>query len=133
VGRQAFLFLDQYNDIRIQNARLLSDSLGGNGKFKIPEPDHNGRSVYLRFPILLQNKETREKAFRQLNQKRLGASHSYPTPLSQVIGFKKYLADHDDLSGAQFVSDRILTLPTHPYVAESDIKKITLTLNDSLT
>ena len=71
----------------------------------------------------------REKAFVQLNQKRLGASLSYPTPLNQITGFKKYLANDGDFPGAQFVSETILTLPTHPYVTEGDIEKIVSTIN----
>jgi perosamine synthetase len=132
VGQQTFLSLDRYNKTRIENARLLNDSLSGNGSLRIPKPNHDGRSVYLRFPILFQNKEAREKAFRQLNQKRLGASLSYPIPLNQIIGFRKYLAGQDEFPGAQFVSDRILTLPTHPYVREYDIDRIISSL-DSLT
>jgi dTDP-4-amino-4,6-dideoxygalactose transaminase len=127
VGQQIFLSLDRYNEIRIQNARLLNKNL--NGTLKIPKPNPDGRPVYLRFPILFQNKETREKAFVQLNQKRLGTNRSYPTPLSQIVGFRKYLAGDDDFPGAQFVSDRILTLPTHPYVTQDDIEKIVSAIN----
>jgi perosamine synthetase len=128
-GQQTFLSLDRYNKTRIQNARLLNDSLSGNGSLRIPKPNHDGQCVYLRFPILLQNKETRERAFKQLNQKRLGASLSYPIPLNQITDFRKYLASQDEFPGAQFVSDRILTLPTHPYVKEDDIEKIASVIN----
>jgi perosamine synthetase len=129
IGRKTFLCLDKYNEIRIQNAHLFSDHLGENNLLKIPRPYPDSHSVYLRFPILFRNKETRERAFRQLNQKRLGASLSYPTPLNRIIGFRQYLTDQDECPGAQFVSDRILTLPTHPYVTENDIKKIASLIN----
>jgi dTDP-4-amino-4,6-dideoxygalactose transaminase len=129
VGQQTFSFLDQYNEARVQHAQLLNKNLGDNGALKIPKPNIDGSSVYLRFPVLFQNKETREKAFVQLNQKRLGASTSYPTPLNQIPGFRKYLPGGDDFPGAQFVADRILTLPTHPYVTEGDIKKIVSTIH----
>ena len=129
IGRKTFLCLDKYNQIRIQNARLLNDSLSGNGKLKIPKENHDGRCVYLRFPILFPTKETRDHVFQKLSQQRLGASLSYPTPLNRIIGFRKYLTDQDECPGAQFVSDRILTLPTHPYVTENDIKKIASLIN----
>jgi perosamine synthetase len=129
LGQKTFLYLDKYNEIRIQNAQLLNNNLSDNGALRIPKPNPDGSSVYLRFPILFQKKGTREKAFKQLSKKRLGASHSYPTPLNQISGFKKYLANDGDFPGAQFVSERILTLPTHPYVNESDIEKIVSVIN----
>jgi perosamine synthetase len=129
VGQHTFSLLDQYNEIRIQNAQLLNKSLNGNSALEIPKSNGDGKSVYLRLPILFQNKETREKALMQLNQKRLGASLSYPIPLDQISGFRKYLDGQDEFPGAQFVSERILTLPTHPYINESDIEKIVSVIN----
>ena len=129
VGRKTFSWLERYNEIRIQNSRLFNDRLGVNEHLKIPRPDPNGKSVYLRFPIIYDKRDDREKTFRELHRKRLGASTSYPTPLNQIIGFKKYLAGDDDFPGAQFVSDRILTLPTHPYVTQDDIEKIVSAIN----
>ena len=124
IGHKTFLYLDKYNEIRIQNARLFNNHLGENNLLRIPKPTPDSRSVYLRFPVLFRIKEEREKAFQRLNQNRLGASTSYPTPLNQIGGFTKYLTNDGNFPGAQFVSDRILTLPTHPYVKESDIEKI---------
>jgi dTDP-4-amino-4,6-dideoxygalactose transaminase len=49
--------------------------------------------------------------------------------LNQIPGFRKYLTGDDNFPGAQFVADRILTLPTHPYVTEDDIKKIVSVIN----
>jgi dTDP-4-amino-4,6-dideoxygalactose transaminase len=129
VGQKTFSNVDHLNDIRIHNAQSLRKTLGGNTALKMPEPKGDGKSVYLRFPILFQNKEMREKVFVQLNRKRLGASTSYPTPLNQIPGFRKYLSGDDDFPGAQYVSDRILTLPTHPYVTDDDIKKIVSVIN----
>jgi len=133
VGHKTFFNLDHFNEIRIQNAHLLNEKLGLNSTIRLPKANRDSKSVYLRFPVLFKNRETRDQAFQSLNQKRLGASRSYPTPLNQITGFRKYLACNDDLPGAQFVSDRILTLPTHPYVKESDIQQITSIINKRLT
>jgi len=129
VGQRSFLFLDRYNEVRVQNAQLLNKSLIKNYALRIPEPHSNGKCVYLRFPVVFQSKEMRQKAFVQLNQKRLGASVSYPKPLNQIAVFKKYLANDGDFPGAQHVSDRILTLPTHPCVTKDDINKIVSTIH----
>ena len=59
-----------------------------------------------------------------LRRRRLGASRSYLTPLNEILGFRRYLGAEEDYPGAKFVADRILTLPTHPYVTEYDIQKM---------
>lgn len=129
MGEKTFLYLDQYNKIRVQNARLLKDGLKENALLGIPRPNPDGYSVYLRFPIIFKKKETRQQVYKVLNQNGLGASTSYPTPLNQIQNFKKYLRDKGNFSGAQFVAERILTLPTHPYVKEEDIQNIISTVN----
>jgi len=129
VGQRAFFSLDRYNEIRIRNARLFNQNLRSNESLIIPNPDVAGQPVYLRFPILFREKETRRRIFRILSRRRLGASCSYPTPLNEIVGFGKYLSADDDFPGAKFVADRILTLPTHPYVEVRDIERMTRTIN----
>jgi dTDP-4-amino-4,6-dideoxygalactose transaminase len=129
VGRRAFLSLDPYNEIRKRNARLLSHNLGHNESLRIPKPFVAGQPVYLRFPILFPEKEIRRHVIWILNRGRLGASRSYPTPLNEIPAFRTYLYAEEDYPGAKFVADRILTLPTHPYVNEQDIQKIVSRIN----
>jgi hypothetical protein len=129
VGRRAFSSLDRYNEIRIQNARLLNDNLCDNESLRIPNPDAAGQPVYLRFPIVFLKKEVRRRIFRGLSRRGLGASRSYPTPLNEIPGFKLYLSADGDYPGAKFVADRILTLPTHPYVNEYDIQRMISKIN----
>ena len=129
VGRRAFLSLDRYNEIRIRNARLLNDNLCDNESLRIPKPFVGGQPVYLRFPIVFPKKEVRRRVFWILSRRRLGASRSYLTPLNEIPAFRKYLCAEDDYPGAKFVADRILTLPTHPYVTEQDIQKIVSRIN----
>jgi len=69
--------------------------------------------------------------FQKLSQQRLGVSYSYLTALNEIIGFRKYLDNEDDFPGARFVADRILTLPTHPYLRMDDFQKITSVINET--
>jgi dTDP-4-amino-4,6-dideoxygalactose transaminase len=124
VGRRAFVSLDPYNEIRIRNARLLHRSLCNNESLKIPNQDVAAQPVYLKFPIVFPEKKVRRRVFWILNRRRLGASCSYPSPLNEISAFRRYLSVEDDYPGAKFVADRILTLPTHPYVTEQDIQRI---------
>ncbi len=129
IGKNTFSYLDQYNEIRVRNARLIKSALVDNDSVGIPKQKPDRHSVYLRFPIIFEKREVRQKAYDLLNQDRLGASLSYPIPLGQISAFRKYVNREGDFPGAQFVADRIVTLPTHPYVRENDIQKIASVIN----
>ena len=122
IGQKIFHCLDEYNAIRIRHASSLLDSLLSNRSISIPRPNPDSKAVYLRFPILFPRRELREKAYRLLTQKGLGANPSYPCPLGQIEGFRKYLANEKgSYPGASFLADGLLTLPTHSFVQNSDI------------
>lgn len=129
VGRRAFLSLDPYNKIRMRNARLFNHALCQNDSLSIPKAFVGREPVYLRFPIVFHKKEVRWRVFSILSRRRLGASCSYPVPLNEIPAFRTYLCAEDDFPGAKFVAERILTLPTHPYLNEDDIQKIVSKIN----
>jgi dTDP-4-amino-4,6-dideoxygalactose transaminase len=133
IGRKVFCRLDHYNQIRIRNAHAIKNGLKPLLDLRVPRPEPKARSVYLRFPILFAEEETREQVFQLLHQQGLGVSCSYPTPLNKVSSFKKYLVGEDDFPGARFVAKRILTLPTHSYVEKSDIGSIVSTIHGVTT
>ena len=49
----------------------------------------------------------------------------YPKPLHLQMAFKELEHRKGDFQVSESVSDRILSLPMHPYLSESDIDKIT--------
>jgi len=124
MGRRSFLSLDQYNEIRIRNAKILNHHLCQNESLTIPKPFVAAQPVYLRFPIVFPDKRVRRRVFWILRRRRLGASRGYLTPLNEIPGFRRFLCGEDEYPGAKFVADGILTLPTHPYVTEHDIQRI---------
>ena len=131
VGRRTLANLDHENEIRIHNAFFYRNSLLSNPDLLIPSGPPEAHSVYLRFPVLFKSKEDREKALLLLNKERLGASSSYPTPLDQIPGFRKSLIGDCEIPNARWVSDRILTLPTHRYVREEDRERIVSLVNSA--
>jgi dTDP-4-amino-4,6-dideoxygalactose transaminase len=128
IGHKTFTRLDEYNEIRIQNATKIKKCLSYEDHIRFPGPEHNGRSVYLRLPLIFDDEEMRNQALRLLQKQRLGASCSYPMSLNRISAFSKHIINENDLSGSHFVANRILTLPTHPYVVDDDIDRITTTI-----
>ncbi len=125
-GLKTFPNLDRYNEIRMENALFLRAGLSSRDSIGVPAPDPRGRSVYLRFPVLPGSRREREDAYSRAAALRLGVTRSYPTPLGDIPDFRKYLVfgAGDDYPGARSVAERVLTLPTHPYVSKEDLSSI---------
>ncbi len=85
-------------------------------------PVSGAEPVYLRYPLLVDDKQTR---LRLLDQKRaLGISASYPKALSQLTEIRHKLVGQPDCPGAEWVAQQIVTLPTHAYVRQQDMSEI---------
>lgn len=126
LASRAFSYLDQYNEVRVRNASHLKDRLDYR---LISRPEEKGEPVYLRFPIMFADQSLREELFSLLNGYGLGVNKSYPTPLNRIEKFRPYLVSDKEYPGAEEVSTRILTLPTHPYVKPQEIDKIASLIN----
>jgi len=130
VGQETFSRLDQLNQTRAQKAETLKTNLKKNRKISIPKTHDGAESVYLRFPVIFASPQDRLKALNLLVEKGLGANPSYPTPLDKLEGFKRYIVNKgEDLPGARYLADRILTLPTHIYVTSSDLDQMVGIIN----
>lgn len=124
IGRRTLRYLDTYNNIRVENARILTRELRTVHGIVLPKPDPGGRSVFLRYPVLLPDSARRAKVFEKLSASGLGISCSYPLPLHRVPGFQVDLADEKDFPRASRIAETILTLPAHPYVKPDELRKI---------
>jgi len=125
LGAQVFPLLDSYNEIRRENADPLRAGMEGVEGIEIPRPVQNGKPVYLRFPILARDTTHRSRLLKRIRQAGIGASTSYPTAIVDIPGIQRYLShDHQPCPQARSIAERIITLPTHPYVTPADIEKM---------
>lgn len=117
--------LESLNTVRVKNSRKLAEELLRLERFKIPGYNETFCPTYLRFPVLTQNSVWRQRAIVALRRQGIVASKMYPSTIRQIAGIEKYLASPaDDFPGAQEVVEKLLALPTHPYLRESDMRKI---------
>jgi|CXWL01.1.fsa_nt_gi dTDP-4-amino-4,6-dideoxygalactose transaminase len=87
------------------------------------EPGRIEEAAYLRVPVIMPTAE-KKRALCALGAKEgLGLSPLYPTPISQIPELKSLLPN-DSFPGSQILADRLVTLPVHQYVEESDISRI---------
>jgi perosamine synthetase len=83
----------------------------------------DGGHPYLRLPMVAANAEEKNRLF-ALSQKRgLGLALAYPTPINEIPEIRSTF-DGQRFPTARTVSERLLTLPTHPWVSERDKRAI---------
>ncbi|MEX5216509.1 MAG: DegT/DnrJ/EryC1/StrS family aminotransferase [Nitrospira sp.] len=87
----------------------------------VPHPQ--AESVQLRFPLLLKNGEERRRLCALSKEHGLGISHFYPTAIQEIPELRSALSAIR-APGASLLAERLVTLPTHQYVTNQDIKRI---------
>ena len=126
--------LDEFLAVRQANAEtLLSLVRRLPGVHTICAGRH-ATPAYLRLPLLLESEQTRDHAIAVLTGAGLGATRSYPLSLADVPELQPSLVpDPRPLDGGRQVARTIVTLPTHPFVAADDIRRIGALLQATLT
>jgi dTDP-4-amino-4,6-dideoxygalactose transaminase len=120
IGLSSLPQLDENNQKRRANARRLLNALAELDDLQIPIPPAAAEPIYLRFPLLAASLAQREALLTQLSSLGIGAGRMYQQPLPKIF---PHIADAS-FPGATQVAERLLTLPTHHYLRETDIAKI---------
>ncbi len=109
--------------IRHVTGKRLRDRITASRSWSTPNIRDNDYPSYLRLPVW----STRGQAGAELSSgaHRLGIAPSYPMPLSRLQGFRDRCVNADErLPGAELLSERLLTLPTHELLTESDLLRL---------
>ncbi len=78
----------------------------------------------LRYPILTEDRITRDSLLNELTRYGLGATKLYGTILPSIPGTKKHILNQDDFPNATDFADRLITLPVHSHVQRKHLNKI---------
>jgi len=132
LGKRVLKRLDQYNHLRRRNASRLAEELRTFREITIPVNLLDDSVYPLRLPIIVSDPSLRERLYHALQQSGIAASKMYPTSLDRVHQLLPHLAQFQECPQARFVADRLLTLPTHPYVQDQDIANITRVIRGAL-
>jgi perosamine synthetase len=133
LGAAVMDHLDDYTHRRAANARALLAPLKTLPHVSPIAPISDVDPTYLRLPVLIDSPRLRQNALESLRQAGIGATGSYPTSLVDIPELHDALRHQDgEARGGRYVADRILTLPTHPFVSASDIARMTEVLRGVL-
>ena len=107
--------LCESNEARRKSARWFIDALY--------LEQRSDEIPYLRLPILVHKRESRESVLSLSRQTGLGISAMYPTPIHEIAELKEQFKG-ESFHAAREVSQKLLTIPTHQFVTHSDREKI---------
>jgi dTDP-4-amino-4,6-dideoxygalactose transaminase len=126
VGRMLKLIwprLDSIRQVRNLVAQEYRRGLEGCSRVVLPSDPGAGSSL-LRFALIFDTGERRDRALRLLSEKGLGVTGMYPAPLHRIEGLDRYFTGVR-CPNAESLAERILTLPLHDKVLPGDVSRIT--------
>ena len=122
-GAVLFPGLGKINQVRSRNAEAICRGISGDNRYQVPGYRTDSFPIYLRLPVLVENRQVRDRLVNLLQREGIKSSSMYPSTIRKIEGIEKYLASpEDNFQGAEAVVERLLTLPTHHYVKDSDIE-----------
>ncbi|MGB2633581.1 MAG: aminotransferase class V-fold PLP-dependent enzyme [Candidatus Acidiferrum sp.] len=117
---------------RTVNANDLRAAVRQIPRFSTPVPSVSCLPGFVRFPLMAHEQNQRDQAVRDLWRVGIGATPFYPSAICDITGIDAHMAIADfHRPGAEEISRRLLTLPTHSFLQPSDIERIASTLGQT--
>jgi dTDP-4-amino-4,6-dideoxygalactose transaminase len=121
VAARTLRLLEKEHGVRQANgARLVAAARAGSRAAPVAAPE-GGEPGFLRLPVVCRAHGGAES--RRVS--RLGVAAGYPRALCDLEGFRERVKNAgDDFSGARDLAARLVTLPTHSRMSESDLRQL---------
>ena len=113
---------DEEIDLRQRVANSYSEKL--KSYFEVPFVPEDHTSVWAQYSILLEDNSVRERLMNELKEAGVPSMIYYKKPLHLQKTFSDLKYQLGDFPISEDISNRIFSLPMHPYLKESDIEKI---------
>jgi perosamine synthetase len=123
-GLVALKRLKGENALRYEKGRNYLKKLSQrNGMFS-PKPIDASSPIYLRYPIFLKDKDQRDMTYQNIKLQGLGGHFMYPSSIGDIDEISVHFNRKSNQEIGRQVAERLLTLPTHAFLREKDIKKV---------
>ncbi len=122
IGIEQLKKLDNWNKIRIENAKFLTENLENLNEIKTPYVSPKVKHVFHQYTIRTE-KISNKNFSDELTKKGIGNKIYYPVPIHKQnlylnLGYKENLPE------AELASKQVLSLPVHPLVSKDDLNLI---------
>jgi len=124
--------LDKDNDRRIEIANFYNRELIVlQDHLVTPLEDGNNRDVYHLYVLKLKKISHRDKLMSFLKSKNIGTGIHYPLPCHLQPGYKNIVKlQEGGLPVTERTAKTILSIPMHPWLKDSEIKKVSSSIKD---
>ena len=132
IGRVQLRKLDEWNEKRIENAKLLTDGIKRIGGLTPPYVDPRVKHVFHQYVIRVEDEfpMSRDELAQKLREKGVGTGIHYPMPVHHQPFYQKLGYPEEICQNAVEASKRVLSLPVHPSVSREDVEYILQTLEE---
>jgi len=122
--------LQEINQIRRKNARILAQALEGNPNFLQAKPLAGSKPSYPRLPLVAKTEVMRSQAVDRLQKAGIGASPLYPSAICDIPGITPHMATANfHRPKAESLARRLFSVPTHPLLTRQDLNCISEIIN----
>lgn len=118
-------YLDQWNDLRIRNAKLYDKYLSN--KIIKPFCRKNSKHVYHLYVCRVKNRDEIRDALLEIG---ITTGIHYPIPLHLQPAYSNLKYSKGDFCVTELVSSEVISLPMWPYLSELQIKMISKVINN---
>ncbi|MEG0408940.1 MAG: DegT/DnrJ/EryC1/StrS family aminotransferase, partial [Bacilli bacterium] len=87
-------------------------------------------SSYAQYTIILESKKQRDTLYNVLSEKGIPSMIYYNKPMNRQKAFANLESYQDKYMVSEMLSDCVLSLPMHPYMEITDIRKVANIIND---
>ena len=118
--------LENRNKVARKYAEILE------GIVDIPKVLSGYVSSWAQYSILLKSSQEREKIQKELKEEGIPTNIYYPKPLHKQTVYSDYNFNLEDLKTSEELSERVLSLPMHPYMTDEQVKQICHTVINAI-
>lgn len=124
--------VDKLNQIRIENARKLTEGLSQIKGLKLPTIKPGHKHVFHQYTIRITKEfgSSREELIEHLKKNGIGFGIYYPKPLHLHPHFSRLGYKEGDFPVAEKLAKEVISLPVHPKVIQKDIEYIIEIINN---
>jgi len=122
-------YLDRWNALRRNKARLYTDNLKDIESITVPYEADYARHVYHIYAVRVKD---RDRIVKKLTKKGISVLIHYPMPLHLQKVYKDLGYKKGDFPVAEKTAQEIISLPMYPHLKEKQIKYIARTLKNIL-